>query len=74
MLNNETKPDKPDIILRLPEVTARTGLPRSTIYYYMNRNTFPDTIKLGARSIGWFESEIQEWIDSRKGGSVNEKI
>lgn len=61
-------------ILRLPEVISRTGLPRSTIYYYMNRNTFPDTIKLGERSVGWYESDIQHWIASRKGGLANEKI
>ncbi|MBE2288957.1 MAG: AlpA family transcriptional regulator [Chitinophagaceae bacterium] len=52
-------------IIRLPEVKKTTGLSRSTIYKMMMENTFPATISLGAKSVGWLESDIQEWIKSR---------
>lgn len=52
-------------ILRLPEVKARTGLPRSTIYFRVSKGTFPAPVSLGARSVGWVESEIDAWIAER---------
>jgi len=45
-------------ILRLPVVRARTGLSRSTIYLKVSEGSFPRPISLGARSVGWVESEI----------------
>ena len=53
------------IILRLPQVKARTGLSRSTIYRHMSEGSFPKPVSLGARAIGWFESEISEWVNKR---------
>ena len=55
----------PQSILRLPEVKSRTGLPRSTIYLRISQGTFPFPISLGARSVGWIASEIEEWISHR---------
>lgn len=52
-------------ILRLNAVKAYTGLSRSTIYDMMSKGLFPQKIDLGANSVGWVESEISEWIDSR---------
>jgi len=52
-------------ILRLPTVKNRTGLSRSSIYLKMSEGTFPVPINLGPRSIGWIESEIEEWIQER---------
>lgn len=52
-------------ILRLPEVKMRTGLSRSTIYLRISQGTFPLPISLGTRSVGWVESEIEEWIAGR---------
>lgn len=53
------------IILRLPEVKARTGLSRSTIYARISEGRFPKSISLGDRAVGWLEHEIQEWLDTR---------
>ena len=47
---------------RLPKVKRRTGCSRSTIYNGMAEGTFPKPIKLGARSVGWLEHEIDEWL------------
>lgn len=52
-------------ICRLPDVVARTGLSRSTIYELISRDEFPPQISLGRRSVGWLESEIQDWINDR---------
>ena len=52
-------------ILRLPEVKKVTGLSRSGIYQLISLNQFPKQIKLGARSSGWIESEVLEWIDEK---------
>jgi len=52
-------------ILKLPEVIWMSGLARSTIYLRMKEKTFPTPIKLGERSVGWIEEEIQDWIDQR---------
>ncbi len=51
-------------ILRLPAVRARTGLSRSMIYRKMADSSFPPSIKLNARSIGWHESHVQRWIEN----------
>ena len=52
-------------ILRRKHVEARTGYARSTIYLKMNKGTFPKPVKLGARAVGWIESEVEEWLQAR---------
>ena len=52
-------------ILRLKEVTEKTGLARSTVYKYLDIGTFPKPVPLGGRSVGWVESEVHEWITKR---------
>lgn len=49
-------------ILRLSDVKTRTGLSRSTIYLNISKASFPKPISLGARCVGWLESEIDSWI------------
>lgn len=53
------------VILRLNDVKSRTGLSRSTIYARMAEGDFPSTISLGGRSVGWLETEINDWISAR---------
>jgi len=60
----DIKPN-PQKILRLRAVKDWTGLSRSTIYAMMKNRTFPNNIQLGLRSVGWLESDIQSWIESR---------
>ena len=52
-------------ILRLPEVIKRTGRSRSSIYSDMSVGEFPNSVKLGARAVGWTESSINQWIDDK---------
>lgn len=52
-------------ILRLRAVQDLTGLSRSMTYLLMKQGDFPKSISLGARAVGWLESDIQAWIESR---------
>ncbi len=52
-------------IIRIKEVSKRTGIGRSTIYKYMNENRFPKSIRLGKRAAGWIVDEVDSWIDVR---------
>lgn len=49
-------------ILRLPAVLAKVGLCRASIYQRMAKGTFPQSISLGGRIVGWLESDIDGWI------------
>ncbi len=70
MTSSQTTPAQR--IIKLPELKNKTGLSRSTVYDKLNPKsprhdaTFPRSIKLGARAIGFYESEVQAWIESRR--------
>jgi prophage regulatory protein len=55
----------PQSILRLPAVQSRTGLSRSSIYLAVAQGSFPRQVPLGARAVGWLESDIDAWLESR---------
>ena len=67
MREQRTKPKTipPIRLVRLPEVGARTGLSRSTIHVWVAEGRFPKPVPLGARSVGWIESELEEWLRDR---------
>ncbi|GAB5498519.1 MAG: AlpA family transcriptional regulator [Pseudohongiellaceae bacterium] len=60
-------------ILRLPEVKARTGLSRSTIYLRMANGDFPKSVSLGGRAVGWLESDIDQWLTNKIESSRNDE-
>lgn len=49
-------------LIRLPEVIARVGIKRSTIYQRMAEGRFPKGRSLGPKSTVWVEAEIDAWI------------
>ena len=51
--------------LRREAVEQVTGLARSTIYELMSKGLFPRPVKLTGKAVGWRESAIAEWLDSR---------
>ena len=54
-------------IVRLKDVQQTTGLSRSTIYAQIAKGNFQKQIRLtGARSVGWHESAVIQWIESRQ--------
>jgi prophage regulatory protein len=67
MQGNSTQPTgKSDSrIIRLPEVLKKTGLSRSSIYFYIKKGSFPGPIPLGERAVGWIENEVDTWVSLR---------
>ena len=53
------------ILLRLPQVKARTGLSRSEIYRRVQSGDFPAPVKLGERASAWPEHEVTAWCEAR---------
>lgn len=60
-------------IIRLPQVKQRTGISRSSIHAFIKAGSFPRPISLGARAVGWLDSEIDCWIDSRIASSLQKR-
>lgn len=52
-------------ILRLSKVKETVGLGRTSIYRLMQAGQFPRPVQIGLRAVGWRESDIQAWIESR---------
>ena len=55
-------------ILSLPEVQSVVPYSRSSLWRLEKSGDFPKRIKLtpNGRRVGWKESEIQRWIESRQ--------
>jgi len=54
---------KPRRVLRLPQVKAKTGLGHDSIYRGGREGWFPKHVKLTERASGWFEDEIDTWLE-----------
>jgi len=52
-------------ILRLAEVRDVTGLCRSSIYQLQAQKRFPQSVKIGQRSVGWVEEAVQQWLEEK---------
>jgi prophage regulatory protein len=52
-------------LLKRPEVEARTGKSRSSIYLGVHAGTFPKPVRLGPNSVAWVEAEIDAYIEKR---------
>jgi len=52
-------------IMRLPEVIEAVSLKKTTVYDLIRRGIFPVPIRLGLRSVGWYETEINDWLQNR---------
>ncbi len=59
--------NQPERLIRLPEVEARVGLKKSSIYEMLNRTppAFPRPLKLSRRAVCWPASAIDAWITER---------
>lgn len=49
--------------LHQPDAIVRIGLSKSTIYEIIRRKQLNAPIKLGARAVGWLESDLDEFLD-----------
>jgi prophage regulatory protein len=51
--------------MRLPKVIEVTGLKKTSIYNRMKEKTFPLSVQLGPRTVGWIASEVDQWVAER---------
>lgn len=51
--------------LRRRAVEEITGLSRSTIYDMISKGLFPRPVKLTGKAVGWPESAVSDWLNSR---------
>jgi prophage regulatory protein len=72
-MSNSPK-EYPEAILRLTETKARTGWSKASIYAGMKDGSFPQSIRLGRRAVGWLASEIQAFIEARKAASRSPSV
>ena len=54
-----------DNIVRIADVLARTGLSRVSVWRLVRLNQFPSPIELSTNAIGWLESDVVAWRESR---------
>lgn len=67
-------------IIRRKQLENKIGISRSGIYAKLKPNpkrpndydpTFPRPISVGAKAVGWIESEIDVWLNARIEASRN---
>lgn len=56
----------PERILRKKEVCQILGISKATIDRKVRSGDFPPPIQISVRAIGWRESEIEDYINSRE--------
>lgn len=49
-------------LIKLPEVSRLTGLPRSSVYWRISKGEFPRPIKIGERASAWNSDQVEAWI------------
>jgi prophage regulatory protein len=55
-----------DAIKRLPAVKEFTGLGKTSIYDGGATGTFPAPVKISVRAVGWLESDLIAWLETRQ--------
>ncbi|MFJ1253833.1 helix-turn-helix transcriptional regulator [Cupriavidus sp. CuC1] len=51
--------------VRSAEVSSRTGLSRRTLFRLVKANEFPAPCRLTESLLGWRETDIDHWIETR---------
>ncbi|WP_296625964.1 AlpA family phage regulatory protein [Rhizorhabdus sp.] len=62
MNDNSPKDRRKDRLLRIAQVRERTGLSVATVYRREAVGTFPLRVRLGPRSVAWYESDIDDFV------------
>jgi prophage regulatory protein len=61
-------------ILRGPEVDSKTGRGRSTRYKRIGEGTFPMSVQLGPRAVGWPEHEVDAVLEAEIAGASPDEL
>ena len=54
-----------DRFLRIAEVQKITGLSKGTLWRQERTGRFPKRRSIGMHAVGWLESEVMAWLQSR---------
>ena len=52
-------------MVRLKDVCTLTGLSKTSIYRMEKEGQFPSRVKIGKRSVAWYSSDIDEFLNTR---------
>ena len=52
--------------IRRPELMAKTGMSRTTIWKLERQGDFPKSFLITPRCAVWFEHEVDEWLARRR--------
>lgn len=55
-----------DQIIRPRNLSAITGLSRTTTWRLERAGNFPHRVQLSAGAVGWRMSEVQAWLEDRR--------
>jgi len=55
-----------DTLLRPRELAERLSISIPTLYRRLKEPDFPKKVRISSQAIGFKESEVQEWIESKK--------
>ena len=58
-----------DVLIRIDNVCAITGLSVPTIYRLMSQRKFPRPVKITTTARAWKLSEVTAWVESRESTS-----
>lgn len=58
-------------LIRLPQVTKKVNVGKSTIYKWIKEEGFPKPENMGVRNSIWTEKSIDDWLDSKLSISYN---
>lgn len=56
--------------LRLPELTQKLGVGRSTVYKLIKQDGFPKPVKITRRVSAWNSDEVQAYLTRQQTASV----
>lgn len=68
---NPSKSNASERFLRLPDVTSKVGLGKSSIYEKVRQGTFPAPVKLSRRAVCWPSSTVDAWMADRMKDSAS---
>ncbi|WP_082491736.1 AlpA family transcriptional regulator [Duganella sp. Leaf126] len=63
--SHNDSPPRATRLLRIREVLRLCGLSRATLYREIKLHAFPAPVKLSARSVGWLQEDVAQWLEAR---------
>ena len=61
-------------MLRFEDVKRRIKLGRTSVYEQIKAGKFPRPFRLGQRAVGWKQSDISAWIESRQRTALAKEV